>query len=140
MKIIALILMTTSLMSDIYSQNLEEYQWQKRIFLVISDHEKNNHFVNQIKELNSNKIGLKERKLLIISVLPDQYKIGLTNGNWQSSNKLYKKYKAKGISFKVILIGLDGTIKSEKNDLMSNQELFSLIDKMPMRQREIRGN
>ena len=140
MKIIALILITAGLMTNIYSQNLEQYQWQKRLLLVISDHEKNNKFVDQIKELNSDKKGLKERKLLIINVLPNQYKIGLTIGSWHSSNKLYTKYYSNSISFKVILIGLDGTIKSEKNDLMTNEELFYLIDKMPMRQREIRDN
>ena len=140
MKIIALILITTGLMTDIYSQNLEEYQWQKRLLLVISDHKKNNQFVDQIKELNSDKKGLKERKLLIINVLPDQYKIGLTVDNWYTSIELYTKHNRSSSPFKVILIGLDGTIKSEKNDLMSNEELFSLIDKMPMRQQEIRDN
>jgi hypothetical protein len=42
-------------------------------------------------------------------------------------------------AFEIILIGLDGGIKLRKNDIVSREELFSIIDAMPMRRNEMRN-
>jgi putative N-acetylmannosamine-6-phosphate epimerase len=40
--------------------------------------------------------------------------------------------------FEVILIGKDGGVKKRKTELMTTEELFAIIDSMPMRQSEMR--
>ena len=39
----------------------------------------------------------------------------------------------------MVLIGLDGGVKLEKQEVLSMKELFSIIDAMPMRANELRN-
>jgi hypothetical protein len=55
----------------------------------------------------------------------------------EKENSLYKKYNVKTAQFTVILIGKDGTEKHRTNTLLQLQELFTIIDAMPMRRAEI---
>jgi hypothetical protein len=41
------------------------------------------------------------------------------------------------MAFKVVLIGLDGGIKLQKNGQLTPEELFGTIDSMPMRRAEM---
>jgi hypothetical protein len=45
-----------------------------------------------------------------------------------------------GANFEVILIGKDGGVKKRKTELMSTDGLFAIVDAMPMRQSEMKGN
>jgi hypothetical protein len=38
----------------------------------------------------------------------------------------------------VLLVGKDGTVKLSKNTIVAMDDIYALIDKMPMRQHEIR--
>ena len=40
-------------------------------------------------------------------------------------------------AFVVLLVGKDGTVKLSKNTIVPMDDIYALIDKMPMRQREI---
>ena len=50
-----------------------------------------------------------------------------------SNKKFFLDFKFK---FKVILIGIDGEIKYQSNDLEGFKKYFSIIDNMPIRQTE----
>ena len=39
--------------------------------------------------------------------------------------------------FKLVLVGKDGGVKLEKDAVLQPEELFAVIDRMPMRQREM---
>ena len=51
---------------------------------------------------------------------------------------LYKKYNTTKNPFKIILIGLDGTIKLEENQVIAPSNIFNKIDQMPMRKQELK--
>lgn len=78
----------------------------------------------QLNILHKDSAGIKERDLTI--------KIA------EKGSALFKKYKADHKLFTVILIGKDGFEKYRTNQLLQTKELFSIIDAMPMRRREMK--
>ncbi len=78
----------------------------------------------QLNILHKDSAGIKERDLTIKVV--------------EKGSPLFKKYKADNELLTVILIGKDGFEKHRTNQLLQTEELFSIIDVMPMRRREMK--
>jgi hypothetical protein len=136
--ILALIILITST-SQTYSQVLKKHQGKDRLVLVVATSEKSTDFINQIEHLNQSLESLKERKVTVYSVLPKKYRItNSTNKDWVYSSELYKTYKSADNYLTFILIGLDGSIKLRRQQLINMSELFNIIDSMPMRKSEMR--
>lgn len=107
-----------------HGQDLSVHLWEKRPVLVFADDENDEDYFKQMKILNTYFSDLQERDIVIYG------------DNIASQNaSLRRKYKPSG--FTVFLIGKDGGVKLRRDKLVSARELFSLIDAMPMRQREI---
>ena len=119
--------------------NMTDYEWKNRLVLVIAEDHKNEKYLQQIKELTDHKPGLYERKLLIIEVQKDKYKVRDDKNEWMLSKRPYGQYSNPSSAFQVLLIGLDGGIKERRSDTISAEELFQKIDAMPMRLSELRS-
>lgn len=124
------------------AQELDAHRWENRVLLVITENDNDPTLSKQLKELNSDIEGLKERKLIIYQVFPAYYKSGFANNAKviKSDESLFKKYNTSSDQFKVVLIGLDDSVKYEKSGLLKNTALFSIIDGMPMRKAELNNN
>ncbi|WP_179008898.1 DUF4174 domain-containing protein [Winogradskyella forsetii] len=138
--IVALILMT----SKLTGQNLDSHKWENRLILIISKTQESEVYKSQIEEFETSYKGFAERRLIIYLILPNQYKSvdyqnDKSDNNWTTSSKLFKRYADDQSDFKVILIGLDGSIKLQQNDLLTTDKLFETIDAMPMRRSEIKN-
>lgn len=122
------------------AQNLMDYQWKNRLLVILLEDLNSENYTLQIDELQSNVAAIKERKLLIILVNPKAYKVGLgKNSSWQKSDKLYKTYHRRDTPFETLLIGLDGGIKARKKGVFKSEDVFAIIDAMPMRRAEIKN-
>ncbi|WP_369680359.1 DUF4174 domain-containing protein [Winogradskyella luteola] len=51
---------------------------------------------------------------------------------------MHQKHNPNDHEFKVVLIGLDGGMKLSQNNILTAENLFSKIDSMPLRNREIK--
>lgn len=125
------------------AQDLNQYQWEHRLILVITKDTASKVFQKQIQELTQNMEGLIERKLLLYKVTPTQYQLidprkQNQQNHWINTDALYATYGKNDPSFKVLLFGLDGGIKLEKVKILTTNELFRIIDSMPMRAAEMR--
>jgi hypothetical protein len=121
------------------AQDLASHQWNDRLVVIISHLETHPDLKKQISELLTDENGLRERRLKVYQVLPDAYKMGLDKqANWKKSEALYARLQRPGADFEVLLIGLDGGVKLRKNEVVKCEELFGLIDQMPMRRAEMR--
>jgi hypothetical protein len=129
------ILLFCALMSS--AQDLSKHRWENRLILLITDNETNSTFQSQIAEFRKDLNGLNERRLIIYQVMPQEFKTGLNGANKTKSDRLYKDYKKTGSGFEVVLLGLDGGIKLQQNELLPLEKLYAIIDAMPMRRREI---
>jgi hypothetical protein len=95
--------------------------------LLILKNEANQHLAKQqLDLLQKAEPGVKERDIKI--TVADR------------EDALYKKYIADTSGFTVLLIGKDGSEKHRTNKLLTVDELFAIIDAMPMRKREMKKN
>ncbi|MGB5263884.1 MAG: DUF4174 domain-containing protein [Lutimonas sp.] len=120
------------------SQNLNEYRWKNRVLLLIGQDTGSSDFKVQMNLLRSNINDLEERKLVVLTILPHEYTVGLNEMSpWEKGDQVYLKYGEKEESFKVLLIGLDGGVKISQKEPILVETLKEMIDIMPMRRSEI---
>ena len=134
-----ILLFAVTLFTTLFSsaQDLSKHKWENRLILLLTDDENNSTFKSQVAEFRKDLTGLNERKLIIYQVMPGEYKTGLNGDNKKKSARLYNEYKKTDAGFEVILLGLDGGIKLQQNELLQLEKLYATIDVMPMRRREI---
>jgi len=94
--------------------------------LLIFGSEENTMFREQQLKLNKYSEGVKERALKVIVV--------------EEKSPLYQKNKVDLKQFTVVLIGKDGYEKYRTNKVLEIDKLFSIIDAMPMRKKEMKKN
>ncbi|MCC5919666.1 MAG: DUF4174 domain-containing protein [Cyclobacteriaceae bacterium] len=109
--------------SQVWNLSLGEYRWENRVLLVYASSEE--AIEAQVESLQKDKNGMADRKLKYFSFLlplrgevPDQV---------QASSDP-----------ELILIGLDGQVKRRFQGFTQLDDIYELIDQMPMRQQEIR--
>ena len=125
-------------------QDLSDFKWKNRILIVKtlkSDSEKFNGQLNEFK--NSNE-GFNERKLVLFTMKKDDFSlIDFTTGESSYSGKvsesISKNILNQSSDFEIILIGLDGGIKLRQGEILLKEDLFRIIDAMPMRRNEMRN-
>ena len=92
--------------------------------LLIFGNDKNQYLVDQqLILLNQHSKGVKERAIKI-TVL-------------EKGSSLFVKYNVSKTKFTVLLVGKDGTEKYRTNSILQMNNLFSIIDAMPMRKSEM---
>ena len=122
------------------AQDLKRHQWKNRVILIIANDSESQIYRSQIEEFKATRDEFEERQLIKYYILPNTYKFeNETENSWLDSSELFAKYNASNSNFKIILIGLDGGIKIEQNQLLTSIELFSTIDGMPMRRSELKN-
>ncbi len=126
-------------MGNVNSQDLSSHQWQDRLLVLLVDDIKDETYQKQISELQQSENGLKDRRLIVCHVKPHTYKKGLYTKQWKKATIDITNYKKSTSSFEIILIGLDGGVKLHQSDFLKCEKLFSIIDVMPMRRREMRN-
>lgn len=117
----------------VQSQELSSYRWSNRLILVIADDPNSAKVKQQISLFANDSLALNERKLLILQVFPQHYLMGQDNSIRRQTSEVYFDYKQADQPFQVVLIGMDGSEKLRKNDLIMPSDLYAIIDSMPMR-------
>ena len=139
--LIAVLLFSVLLMNNSSAQSLKKHQWKNRLILILVKQPANDVLKKQVKSFRAAKAGMNERKLMVYQITPEKYGVGFKESiNWQRSDELFKTYKREKSDFEIILIGLDGGIKLRQNEFLSTDDLFALIDGMPMRRAELKKN
>lgn len=120
---------------------LQGFQWKNRVLLIFSESAQNQHYKQQVRLLDDNAGGLVERDLIILTVFPERVELRNSAEVLDfSADELRQFYKV-NTSFTVVLIGKDGGEKKRTQTILNPQELFGIIDAMPMRRAEMeKGN
>lgn len=139
-QLFLILLCITALSMSLNGQNLKQHQWKHRVILIITNANENDNYKSQLEEFDVDSEAFEERKLITYTILPEHYQLhDKTTSDWIKGSELYKAYNPKKLAFKVILIGLDGSVKLEQSEVLTTQKLFSIIDAMPMRRSELRN-
>jgi hypothetical protein len=117
---------------------LEQYQWKNRLILLFGPASESS-VEEQIAELEKDPSEIRDRDLLIFHIDGDEVNfIGNSPNTSLSAERLRNRYNIGEQEFRYILIGKDGRVKLNKKEFVPNENLYSIIDAMPMRQREMR--
>jgi hypothetical protein len=124
------------------AQDLKTHQWENRIIIIKTTTITSEKYQAQHKEFEGEQKALQDRKFIIYTIIGDNFElINYTNSKRNTSGKIIGKL-AKIIdnkeNFEVLLIGLDGGVKLQQTTILTKEELFKLVDSMPMRQSELR--
>jgi len=135
-----LTILTLTMNIAMVAQDLSEHLFKDRVLIILVDDITNPYLKKQKEELTKNLPGIKERKLITYIATPKAYKKGIRDsGPWYNTTELYETYSARNSDFEIILIGLDGGVKKRETDVFKIDDIFNLIDGMPMRRAEIRN-
>ena len=103
---------------------INSFAWEKRIVLFISK-SKYVYFINETDNFfKENNCENDNRNLKYIRIVGDEVK------KYNISEKFKNKYG-------MWLIGYDGQIKSYSSDISLLKEIYNIVDKMPLRKKEI---
>ncbi|MEM8655674.1 MAG: DUF4174 domain-containing protein [Pseudomonadota bacterium] len=116
---------TASIFSATDVQDLSEFVWEKRPIIVFADSPNDPNFGLQMEYLEARADELAERDVVV-----------LTDTDPSIDSALRLKFRPRG--FMLVLVGKDGGVKLRKPFPWDVRELTRTIDKMPIRQREIR--
>ena len=111
----------------IHAESLKDYRWTNRVIITFSNSEENPDRRFLIQQIKQYPCEYRKRDLVHIDLIQgsDEY------------NRLSQKVSLpERNSFKFLLIGKDGEIKLSTNHV-ELKDVFTLIDTMPMRKREI---
>ncbi|TPN82887.1 DUF4174 domain-containing protein [Aquimarina algicola] len=130
---------------DTYAQDLEKHQWENRVLIIKTLDKTSKKYQKQVKEFQNSIEGLIDRKFVLYKIIKNDftlinYKDSILNTSGKISKKLTTKTLNKKESFEIILIGLDGQIKLRQVEVLTKEDLFKIVDAMPMRKNELKQN
>ena len=105
--------------------DLDDFRWQARAVVVFADSPFNPNFQEQVRLLEAGIEELVERDVLLV-----------TDTDPDAESAIRERLRPRG--FMLALIGKDGTVALRKPLPWDVRELSRSIDKMPLRQQEIR--
>ena len=113
-------------------QWLANNQWQHRLVLVYAPTDSDPDLKRQRALLATASAGLAERDLLVRELLADQLPD-------EDRAFLAQTLRITGSTFRVLLIGKDGGVKTRQTSPITPKQLFDTIDGMYMRQQEMKN-
>lgn len=106
-------------------ENLNQFKWEKRPVVVFADSPNDPAFREQMELLQARSDDLSMRDVVV-----------LTDTDPDARSALRRTLRPRG--FALVLVGKDGSVKLRKPRPWDVRELSRVIDKMPLRQQEIR--
>lgn len=116
----------------------EAHRWSDRVLLVFAPTSDSPQLEEQLERLSTMQAGLTERDLVVWQLV-NENETAIRDGTDSDSPPaaFYERFSVEDDVFTVILLGKDGTEKLRQTEPVMIEDLFALIDAMPMRQREM---
>lgn len=87
----------------------------------------------QVKQLRSEKAQLADRDMVVFTVVGDEVRPVFGDASKIDAHKLRQEANIDSGAFQAVLVGKDGGVKLRSQNVVSNSDMFGLIDRMPMR-------
>jgi glutathione peroxidase len=119
--------------------NLAEYAWKNRIIVIFGESQNDVAYQSFREKWDGRREETSDRDLLLVTIFEDgDSHIGESSITRASAKKLRSEFQAEPHTMTFVLIGKDGTEKLRKAEV-DLDEIFEIIDTMPMRKREMRA-
>lgn len=121
------------------ARRMDDYQWEKRVLVLVSAPDAE-ALAQQLSTLSDDIDALDERDLVVLQ-LSGQSTIALYGDDQAPSAEMLRTSLRLGndTDFEILLIGKDGDIKLRSPKPLEANEIFQVIDAMPMRLQEMRN-
>ena len=116
---------------------LDAYRWQNRIVIVFAGADATEQLAQQRRMLASNPCGLQDRDVLVVTVEDDSVAVDGIPHHAMDADRLRAVFDVPEQGYVLLLVGKDGGVKLRLKEPVAAEDLFALIDGMPMRQREM---
>jgi hypothetical protein len=119
--------------------DLTQFQWKNRLLFLFAPDSNNPLFKNLQNKIMAQRAEVKDRDLVVFEVLErGPSRMNTAPIDRQAADSIRDRFSVPQNTFSLILVGKDGGIKLKRHDQASLEEVFELIDSMPMRQNEMR--
>ncbi len=122
------IIALTAIADTFPEASLDSLKWEKRIVLLFGDDEESPEIVKMRDALAEREDEVEDRDIVVFVVPLDE----------ERGRTLAERWGIELGRFTYLLIGKDGTEKDRSNDVVEPDEIFALIDTMPMRRQEMK--
>ena len=112
--------------------SLLNLNWKNRVVLVFGDTD-DRKLAEQVVILQRQKSELDDRDMIVIRVSKDNADTVYGKAPALKADVLRNEAGIEGYGFHLVLVGKDGGIKLRSEQVVSDVEMFDLIDRMPMR-------
>lgn len=117
---------------------LKSHTWKHRLLLVFAPSPNHPASLQQRSFFEQTAAGFRERELLYVEAIPGTAStVRNQRVDAEAQAALRKEFDVDEGSFAVLLVGKDGGVKLRRGRAVASDELFALIDSMPMRQQEL---
>ena len=119
--------------------DLGGYKWKNRLLLVFSPSESHPDYKAQKIELEEQMTEIEDRDLIVFTMLAEGESLICNSPmSYAAAESMRSQFGIESGQLTVILVGKDGGEKLRSTGHVPMEEIFSLIDSMPMRQTEMR--
>ena len=121
------------------SMDLNQFQWKNRLLLLFAPQDSDSSFQALKREISAQPREISDRHLVVFHIFESgpSY-MGKKQIEPRTAAALRNEFVVPLGGFTCILIGKDGGVKLKQNTQTKVEEIFALIDSMPMRQDEMR--
>jgi len=123
--------------NDRQERTMDQFQWRFRPVMVFAPSDEDGRLSRQRQTFAASGEGLRERDIVLIEVVGNQVATAFGPECDQAADALRAHFRADAARFSVLLVGKDGGVKLRSDEPVTADELFGLIDAMPMRRREM---
>lgn len=134
---VALLLTALEAQAADAEQLMTGLSWEKRVLLIFAPDAQAKPLQRQDAAIAAVRSQMIERDMAVIRVFADGHLSidGVSHDDATAS--FYRRFGTARDQFRVVLVGKDGTVKLDRDSVVSTAELFALIDSMPMRRYEM---
>lgn len=118
---------------------MSDYIWKNRPLVVFAATDQDERLVAQKRIVQSSRAGFADRDMVVIYVNGDAAQTVLGPDPGHSAQALRQRFGVASGQFRSILVGKDGGVKLDSSTPVAAEQLFKLIDSMPMRRQEMRA-
>ncbi|NCF52846.1 DUF4174 domain-containing protein [Gammaproteobacteria bacterium] len=121
-------------------EQLDELRWASRVLLVFAVDDQDPRVIAISESIREARCDVAERDLVFGRVLlTGESRIGENELSVEAAARLRGRFQLAEPGFRVLLIGKDGGVKSSYDSVPDLDDVFRLIDSMPMRIREAKS-
>jgi len=119
--------------------DLNVYRWRNRLLMGFSPSQDDSNYHSFMKEVRDQQNGLRDRDILVFEILEKgESRLGNSPLKKDSAVFLREQFGIPPGQFCILLVGKDGEEKRRWESMVGLGVIFSYVDAMPMRQREMK--